>query len=211
MENRPGEEAQLSFPLPRSLDTKIHLRLSIKAKVILLYLTTVAAEDVGKPVPLGSFVYALPDVSLVGSPSGHLLMKKSSEIQRKPAVVDDNIPCRGNTRVHDPAGQDSRKEDRHAGLCGQFDQLCQYWARRHCGRGDGGIQAGRHGSLSATRQGRSDDPGQRRRQQLKRRQGQSPTGGGVIKINNKHELDVSIGVVGKLFVESEAADVSRGG
>ncbi|KAJ1329622.1 Proteasome assembly chaperone 4 [Microdochium nivale] len=61
MENRPGEEAQLSFPLPRSLDTKIHLRLSIKAKVILLYLTTVAAEDVGKPVPLGSFVYALPD------------------------------------------------------------------------------------------------------------------------------------------------------
>lgn len=107
MENRSEVEAQLSFPLPRSLDTKIHLRLHIKAKVILLYLTTVAAEDVGKPVPLGSFVYALPDVSLVGFLSSRLLIKIIIEIQRKPAAVDDNIPCRGNTRVHDPAGQDS--------------------------------------------------------------------------------------------------------
>ncbi|KXJ93252.1 hypothetical protein Micbo1qcDRAFT_174338 [Microdochium bolleyi] len=61
MDSQPGEDLQLSFQLPRSLDTKIHLRLSIKAKVILLYLTTVAAEDEGKPVPLGSFVYALPN------------------------------------------------------------------------------------------------------------------------------------------------------
>ena len=49
---------QLSFPLPRSLDTKIHLRLSTKAKAITLYITTVSAEDTGKPVPLGSFAYA---------------------------------------------------------------------------------------------------------------------------------------------------------
>lgn len=54
---------QLSFPLPRSLDTKIHLRLSIMSKAIMLFLTTVAMDDVGKPVPMGSFVYALPDAS----------------------------------------------------------------------------------------------------------------------------------------------------
>lgn len=56
-------DVQVAFPLPKSLDTKIHLRLSIKAKVIVVYLTTVSAEDVGKPVPLGSLVYALPNVS----------------------------------------------------------------------------------------------------------------------------------------------------
>ncbi|KAI1254076.1 hypothetical protein MGN70_004472 [Eutypa lata] len=55
------ESIQLSFPLPRSLDTRIHLRLTIKSKAILLFLTTVSMDDVGKPVPMGSFVYALPD------------------------------------------------------------------------------------------------------------------------------------------------------
>ncbi|KAI8625198.1 hypothetical protein F5Y19DRAFT_275248 [Xylariaceae sp. FL1651] len=52
---------QVSFPLPRSMDTKIHMRLSILPKAILLFLSTVAAEDTDKPAPMGSFVYALPD------------------------------------------------------------------------------------------------------------------------------------------------------
>ncbi|KAL7625533.1 hypothetical protein AAE478_004753 [Parahypoxylon ruwenzoriense] len=55
------EPIQLSFPLPRSLDTKIHLRLTIKSKVITLFLTTVAVGDEDKSTPMGSFVYALPD------------------------------------------------------------------------------------------------------------------------------------------------------
>lgn len=69
MEATGDEPIQLSFPLPRSLDTKIHLRLTIKSKAILLFLTTVSMDDVGKPVPMGSFVYALPDVSLPHLPS----------------------------------------------------------------------------------------------------------------------------------------------
>ncbi|KAI0119931.1 hypothetical protein GGR51DRAFT_553965 [Nemania sp. FL0031] len=52
---------QVSFPLPRSMDTKIHMRLATQAKAILLFVTTVAAEDSDKPAPMGSFVYALPD------------------------------------------------------------------------------------------------------------------------------------------------------
>ena len=63
MDPPTSQPIQLSFPLPRSLDTKVHLRLTIQAKAIMLFLTTVAADDVGKPVPVGSFVYALPDVS----------------------------------------------------------------------------------------------------------------------------------------------------
>jgi hypothetical protein len=56
------EPIQLSFPLPRSLDTRIYLHLSIKSKAIVLHLTTAALEDAGASTPLGSFVYALPDV-----------------------------------------------------------------------------------------------------------------------------------------------------
>jgi hypothetical protein len=62
MESPTAEAIQVSFPLPRGMDTKIHMRLTIQSKAILLFLTTVAAEDSDKPAPMGSFVYALPDV-----------------------------------------------------------------------------------------------------------------------------------------------------
>ncbi|KAL2118157.1 hypothetical protein VTJ04DRAFT_7817 [Mycothermus thermophilus] len=52
---------QLSFPLPRSLDTRIYFHLSVKAKAIVLFLTTASPEEASTPPPLGSFVYALPD------------------------------------------------------------------------------------------------------------------------------------------------------
>ncbi|KAK4127442.1 hypothetical protein N657DRAFT_564987 [Parathielavia appendiculata] len=52
---------QLSFPLPRSLDTRVYLHLTIKSKAILLFLTTGSMEEATSPTPLGSFVYALPD------------------------------------------------------------------------------------------------------------------------------------------------------
>lgn len=56
---------QLSFPLPRSLDTRIYLNLTVKAKAIMLFLTSASAEEAAAPTPLGSFVYALPDVWLL--------------------------------------------------------------------------------------------------------------------------------------------------
>ncbi|KAI0422030.1 hypothetical protein F5X98DRAFT_190874 [Xylaria grammica] len=61
METPPSEPIQVSFPLPRGMDTKVHMRLTIQSKAILLFITTVAAEDSDKPAPMGSFVYALPD------------------------------------------------------------------------------------------------------------------------------------------------------
>ncbi|KAK7966075.1 uncharacterized protein PG986_000352 [Apiospora aurea] len=54
-------DEQLSFPLPRSMDTRIHMRLITKPKVILMYLTTVAIDEPAGPAPMGSLVYALPD------------------------------------------------------------------------------------------------------------------------------------------------------
>lgn len=54
---------ELSVPLPRSLDTRIYLRLSTKAKSIVLFTTTASQDELAAPVSMGSFVYALPNVS----------------------------------------------------------------------------------------------------------------------------------------------------
>jgi len=59
----PTETFQLSFPLPRSLDTRIYVHLTVRAKSVLIFLTTAATDDMGSPASMGSFVYALPDVS----------------------------------------------------------------------------------------------------------------------------------------------------
>ncbi|KAK3325390.1 hypothetical protein B0H66DRAFT_599555 [Apodospora peruviana] len=52
---------QLSIPLPRSLDTRIYMHLTVKAKAVVLFLATASAQEMGAPTPMGSFVYALPD------------------------------------------------------------------------------------------------------------------------------------------------------
>ncbi|KAI1849410.1 hypothetical protein JX265_008564 [Neoarthrinium moseri] len=54
-------DEQVSFPLPKSLDTRVHMRLITKSKVLIVHLTTVSAEENGNAVPMGSMVYALPD------------------------------------------------------------------------------------------------------------------------------------------------------
>ncbi|PMD24025.1 hypothetical protein NA56DRAFT_669231 [Hyaloscypha hepaticicola] len=52
---------ELSFPLPKAPETRIHLQLTIQTTSILLFLTTVLNGDTSTAAPLGSFVYALPD------------------------------------------------------------------------------------------------------------------------------------------------------
>ncbi|KAH8589989.1 hypothetical protein B0O99DRAFT_655187 [Bisporella sp. PMI_857] len=56
-----GCPIELSFPLPKSNDTRIHIQLTIRKISILLFLTTTTDGDTSAGVPLGSFVYALPD------------------------------------------------------------------------------------------------------------------------------------------------------
>ncbi|TQN70166.1 hypothetical protein CSHISOI_05294 [Colletotrichum shisoi] len=52
---------QLSMPLPRSLDTRIHVHLTTKTKAATLFLTSVTQDEQSGPAALGSFVYALPN------------------------------------------------------------------------------------------------------------------------------------------------------
>ncbi len=62
METAGAETVQISVPLPRSPDTRIYIRLTIQSKAILVFLTTASAGEAATATPLGSFVYALPDV-----------------------------------------------------------------------------------------------------------------------------------------------------
>lgn len=58
-----AEIFELSIPLPRSLDTRIYVHVTLQSKSIMIFLTTASADDGGSAPPMGSFVYALPDVS----------------------------------------------------------------------------------------------------------------------------------------------------
>ncbi|KAK4679377.1 hypothetical protein QC764_203600 [Podospora pseudoanserina] len=56
-----SKTASFSLPLPHSLDNRIYVRLSLKSKALVVFLTTATSEEAGQATPLGSFVYALPD------------------------------------------------------------------------------------------------------------------------------------------------------
>ncbi|RDL40431.1 ARM repeat-containing protein [Venustampulla echinocandica] len=56
-----AEPIELSFPLPKAPDTRVHLSLTIQATSSHLFLTTKSNGDTSTPVSLGSFVYAIPD------------------------------------------------------------------------------------------------------------------------------------------------------
>ncbi|UNI22395.1 hypothetical protein JDV02_008287 [Purpureocillium takamizusanense] len=56
-----GQTAELSIPLPKSLDTRIYIRLSTQAKAIMLSLTTASQDELAAPKSMGSFVYGIPD------------------------------------------------------------------------------------------------------------------------------------------------------
>ena len=58
---------EVSLPLPKSLDTRIYVRVSQLEKASVILLSTATAEELGTAVPMGSFVYALPDVSHINS------------------------------------------------------------------------------------------------------------------------------------------------
>ncbi|KAM4061244.1 proteasome assembly chaperone 4 domain-containing protein [Hirsutella rhossiliensis] len=61
VDSASSEPVQLSIPLPRSLDTRIYLRLSTHTKAVVLSLTTASQDELAASKAMGSFVYALPN------------------------------------------------------------------------------------------------------------------------------------------------------
>ncbi|KAM5356420.1 hypothetical protein ACJ41O_003066 [Fusarium nematophilum] len=76
-----ADTVELSVPLPRSLDTRIYLRLSTKAKSVVLFLTTASQDELATPVPMGSFVYALPNRLDPGQPLSTTLYSSEQSVE----------------------------------------------------------------------------------------------------------------------------------
>lgn len=54
---------EISFPLPRTPHTNVHIHLTAMATSTMVFLSTTNAGDAGSSVkPMGSFVYSMPDV-----------------------------------------------------------------------------------------------------------------------------------------------------
>ncbi|KAH7141227.1 hypothetical protein B0J13DRAFT_53887 [Dactylonectria estremocensis] len=75
------ETVELSIPIPMSLDTRIYLRLSTKAKAIMLFLATATLDDLATPTSMGSFVYALPNRLNVGQPLSTTLYSTEDSVE----------------------------------------------------------------------------------------------------------------------------------
>lgn len=78
-EQPPVRPIELSFPLPKAPETRIHLHLTINTTSLVLFLTTSLSGDTSTTAPLGSFVYALPDVSLASCHSHPYKSDRSSQ------------------------------------------------------------------------------------------------------------------------------------
>ncbi|KAL0640165.1 hypothetical protein Q9L58_000723 [Maublancomyces gigas] len=59
---------QLSFPLPRTRNTTVHMHMTLSNHSLLLFLTSQTPEASSQKAALGSFVYALPDRTSTTSP-----------------------------------------------------------------------------------------------------------------------------------------------
>lgn len=62
---QPNHE-EIAIPLPRVLHTTAHIHLTFQATHTMVFLATSVPGDSGEK-PLGSFVYAMPDVSFSAS------------------------------------------------------------------------------------------------------------------------------------------------
>lgn len=68
-ESKMSEPIQFSMPLPNAPGSRIHTHLTILATSILLFCTSTTAEFASSAIPpLGSFVYAMPDVCISQTP-----------------------------------------------------------------------------------------------------------------------------------------------
>ncbi|KAF7559845.1 hypothetical protein G7046_g4308 [Stylonectria norvegica] len=81
MSTAESTTVQLSVPVPHSFDTRIYIRLSTRAKAVVLFLTTAAHDDVGSATSLGSFVYALPNRYNSSDPLSTTLYSSESSIE----------------------------------------------------------------------------------------------------------------------------------
>lgn len=130
---------EVAFPMPRAPHTNIHLQLTHNGPNLVLFLTS-AASDSASSAPLGSFVYAMPNVSEKLDTIARLLEEhiSCSDILIWPPESISNRDLEHasfhawrHTGIHNATVQDIGAEDRQAGVCGKFSELCECRHGRH--------------------------------------------------------------------------------
>ena len=61
---------ELALNLPQVFGICIHLQITVMTKSILIFLTSTSADSGSTSAAMGSFVYAMPDVSIHGREAG---------------------------------------------------------------------------------------------------------------------------------------------
>jgi hypothetical protein len=124
---RSVKPIELSFPLPKAPETKIHVHLTVNTTSIVLFLTTVYGGDIPTGAPLGSFVYALPDVSGVYNCSLAGRLTTTAE-QPWSDPFDTPLHLRVLSGIYYSSGEVISQENIYAGVCWKLNEFCK---RRH--------------------------------------------------------------------------------
>ncbi|KAL5598986.1 hypothetical protein BROUX41_003695 [Berkeleyomyces rouxiae] len=76
-----SQVTQVSLPLPRSMDAKIFVRMELRDKSIMLFLTTAGVDSAGSLPSLGSLVYAISDRYNPSQPLATVLYSVESTVE----------------------------------------------------------------------------------------------------------------------------------
>jgi hypothetical protein len=122
----------VSFPLPRAPQTNVHVQLHDNGPNILLFLATSTPES-STVAPLGSLVYAMPNVSFLASNTSPVhMLTNVAENESLRSAEHTAIHTSEHARFYNKDGESSDTAAEEASVCGKFDKLCQ------CGDGWGG-------------------------------------------------------------------------
>lgn len=113
---------ELSFPLPKALHTTVHVHLTVLETCVMVFVTASTPGDtLGLTKPMGSFVYAMPDVSFLFSSCVHFTPVNPSPrslAHKLPVCLEYYTLHLDQHRVHHSNRQDSGTTVVTAGLRG---------------------------------------------------------------------------------------------
>jgi hypothetical protein len=116
-----GDSLQISFPLPNTPNTKVHLNLTTHQHAIVLFITTSAEVSAGS-CPLGSFVYAIPNVGTLRNTLKVSFINQTTATRSIGSTSQHTLIFRtANTRFHYSTSHDFGEAYEKANLCGELD------------------------------------------------------------------------------------------
>jgi hypothetical protein len=122
--NASTSTISVSFPLPRAPQTNVHVQLHDNGPNILLFLATSTPES-STIAPLGSLVYAMPNVSARASTTSAVRMLTNvAENQSLRSAEHAAVHASEHARLYNKDGESPDTEAEEASLRGKLNKLC---------------------------------------------------------------------------------------